>query len=85
MFDSDQFELVESADGVEAYRRKFHDRVAPSGFPDKCDSNLMEWNANAELGADVLGYWKKWVSNFVLRIVLCDVSFLTVKECFALV
>ena len=70
MFDLDQFELVESSNGVEAYRRKFYDREAPLSFPDKCNSNLLNWNANAELGQDRLHYWSKWVSVYYYFILL---------------
>lgn len=79
MFDEDQYELVESANGIEAWRKKWYDqKLAPTPSPSgRCHKNLINWNADAETAT--VEAWHRWGddaielqqpgydSNFALR------------------
>jgi hypothetical protein len=60
MFDPDDYELVESNNGVEAWKKRFHGRQAvPTPSPtSRCDRNLISWNADGETGTT-----ENWYDN----------------------
>lgn len=59
-FEEDHYELVETSDGIEAWRKRAYSHgVTPTPSPsDRCARNLINWNGDAETAT--VAAWYRW-------------------------